>query len=256
MLKLSVITINLNNLPGLNRTMDSVFQQSWKDFEYIIMDGGSTDGSRELIEENARKLSYWVSEKDKGIYCAMNSGIEQAKGEYLLFLNSGDELADDAVLKNIVPFLSGEDLVYGNIIFVKPDDTTYNSSFPPKLSFDFFADFTLAHPGTFIKTEVIKRLGLYDESLKICADWKFFMEAVFKENVSYKMVDQIISKFYLDGISSQDAFQMIIKKERDGVLLKEYPAFWEMYRELKQLRQLKNSWVVRSSLKAGLIKRN
>jgi glycosyltransferase involved in cell wall biosynthesis len=251
---LSIITVNLNNKTGLQRTMDSVFQQTFTDFEFIIMDGGSTDGSKELIEKSADKLSYWVSEKDKGIYNAMNNGIAQTQGAYILFINSGDELIDKNILSNVVSDLTGEDFIYGNVLFVKPDNSTYNSGFPAKLTFDFFVNYTLAHPATFIKTSLIKAMGGYDETLQICADWKFFMEAVFKRNVSYKMINKIIAKFYLDGISSHEANATLISSERESVLQKEFPAFLEMYNELKDLRKLKNNWLVRSSIKTGLIK--
>ena len=88
---ISIITINFNDKIGLQRTFDSVFAQDFNDFEYIVIDGGSNDGSKELIEENTDKISYWISEPDKGIYNAMNKGIKVANGEYLLFLNSGDK---------------------------------------------------------------------------------------------------------------------------------------------------------------------
>src|SRR5215213_3812369 len=95
----SIISINLNNAEGLQKTFDSVFNQTFTDFEYIIIDGGSSDGSEEIIKENADKFSYWVSEKDDGIYDAMNKGIAKATGDYLLFLNSGDHLLDSSILQ-------------------------------------------------------------------------------------------------------------------------------------------------------------
>lgn len=85
-MKLSVITINYNNAEGLAKTMDSVFRQRFSDFEYIVIDGGSTDGSKDLIVNNQDKIAYWCSEKDSGIYNAMNKGIREASGEYLLFI--------------------------------------------------------------------------------------------------------------------------------------------------------------------------
>jgi glycosyltransferase involved in cell wall biosynthesis len=90
--KLSIITINYNNLEGLQRTVESVVNQTWQEFEYIVIDGGSTDGSADFIESQSETIDYWVSEPDKGIYNAMNKGIAKASGEYLLFLNSGDHL--------------------------------------------------------------------------------------------------------------------------------------------------------------------
>src|SRR5690242_21925905 len=97
-LKLSIITVNFNNAAGLQRTMDSAFHQTFTDYEYVIIDGGSTDGSKDLIKNHANKLVYWVSEKDNGVYQAMNKGIVRAKGDYLLFLNSGDYLLHERIL--------------------------------------------------------------------------------------------------------------------------------------------------------------
>ena len=98
--ELSIITINLNNCAGLQKTLDSVFAQTFTDYEYLVIDGGSTDGSAELIKKQENKFVYCVSEKDNGIYHAMNKGIRKATGDYLLFLNSGDYLVNDEVLSN------------------------------------------------------------------------------------------------------------------------------------------------------------
>ena len=100
-MKLSIITINYNNKNGLQKTIDSVISQTFKDFEWIIIDGGSTDGSKELIEKYSQHITYWVSEPDKGIYNAMNKGIKVAKGEYLFFLNSGDYLVQPNTINQI-----------------------------------------------------------------------------------------------------------------------------------------------------------
>ena len=97
-----IITINYNDAAGLKKTIDSVINQTYTEFEYIIIDGGSSDSSLQIIKENANQINYWVSETDKGIYNAMNKGIEAAKGEYLLFLNSGDYLLDSLVLKKVI----------------------------------------------------------------------------------------------------------------------------------------------------------
>ena len=101
MSKISIITINYNDLKGLQKTFNSVVNQSNKDFEYIVIDGGSSDGGKEFLEQNSDKLAYWISEKDSGVYNAMNKGIKAAKGEYLLFLNSGDFLVDDNVIEKV-----------------------------------------------------------------------------------------------------------------------------------------------------------
>ena len=113
---ITIITINFNNQNGLQKTMDSVFRQTNKDFQYIVIDGGSSDGSKELIERNQSKINHWVSEPDNGIYHAMNKGIEKATGEYLLFLNSGDELINELVVEKVTPLLHTEDIISGNLI--------------------------------------------------------------------------------------------------------------------------------------------
>ena len=111
--KLSIITINLNNAAGLRKTIESVVNQTFTDYEYLIIDGGSTDGSVEVIKEFADKITYWVSEPDKGIYNAMNKGILKARGEYLQFLNSGDWLVDNEVLFRVFSLNHFEDILYG-----------------------------------------------------------------------------------------------------------------------------------------------
>ena len=121
-MKLSIITVNLNNRDGLQKTIDSVICQTFRDFEWIVIDGGSTDGSKELIEQYADHFAYWVSEPDKGIYNAMNKGIKVAKGEYLQFLNSGDSLWNETTLQGVVPFFSGTtDIFYGDVAIMKED---------------------------------------------------------------------------------------------------------------------------------------
>ena len=112
-MKLSIITVNLNNMEGLQKTCDSIISQTFKNFEWIVIDGGSADGSKELIEEYGSNISYWVSEPDKGIYNAMNKGIKVAKGEYLYFLNSGDYLFDSNALSDVFLDNPKEDIVYG-----------------------------------------------------------------------------------------------------------------------------------------------
>jgi glycosyltransferase involved in cell wall biosynthesis len=114
--KLSIITINYNDVLGLKRTLESVTGQIYSNFEYIVINGGSTDGSKELLEKYTDKISYWVSEPDQGIYHAMNKGIEKASGEYLLFMNSGDLFYNSGILKEVVDHISKYDLIYFDIL--------------------------------------------------------------------------------------------------------------------------------------------
>ena len=120
-MRLSIITVNYNNCMGLQRTMDSVIAQSFEDYEWLVIDGGSSDGSRELIEQNAEHFTYWVSEPDHGVYHAMNKGIAKAKGDYMCFLNSGDVYADAHVLERVFDYPLGQDLVFGDWYLQYPD---------------------------------------------------------------------------------------------------------------------------------------
>jgi len=257
--KLSIITINLNNATGLQRTMESVFQQTFTDFEYIIMDGGSTDGSRELMEKNAGKLSYWVSEKDRGIYNAMNNGIAHAKGEYVLFINSGDYLINADILQEVVSELDGTGIIYGNVFLVIKPEKSWTGHYPGTLSFHHFVDSSLPHPASFIQRGLFDKVGFYDEKMKIIADWKFFLDAICRFNVSYKHIDKTISVYDHNGLSSMPENQEGIQNEKRAVLENQYPLFMNDIAELKQLRAFRNNPLIskfESFMKAvGLIKR-
>ena len=200
--KLSIITINYNNLEGLKRTVESVVNQTWQEFEYIIIDGGSTDGSATYIKSQKEHFDYWVSEPDKGIYNAMNKGIAKATGEYLLFLNSGDHFYNNEVLQVNHKHIAGYDLVYFDLEMIGVN-LTKTVSLPNNLRFSDMFFQTLPHPSTFIKKELFTIVGLYDESLKIVSDWKFFILALFKHKCSYKKVEVTVATFYLGGLSSQ-----------------------------------------------------
>ena len=194
MRKLSIITINYNNLEGLKKTFESVFMQTYQDFEYIVIDGGSTDGSKEYIAENADKINYWVSEPDKGVYHAMNKGIVKASGEYLLFINSGDELFENSTIEKIISDLHTVDIIAGSLNFIS-DKNNYIGYAQEQVSFLYMYHNTIWHPSTFIKKEAFETTDFYDEKMRICSDWKWFILATFKNKKSYKKIDTTIAKF-------------------------------------------------------------
>ncbi len=224
--KLSIITINYNNKEGLEKTIKSVVNQTHKDIEYVVIDGGSTDGSKELIEQHKQSITYWVSERDKGIYHAMNKGIHAATGEYLLFLNSGDYLSSDNIISDIDSELVNEDIIYGNWIQYYNSGVTKEEVFPDTITFDFLAfRYTMPHQASFIKKSLMLEAGLYDERLKIKSDWKFFLVAIFKYRCSVKHINHFISYYNKDGLSFNDWFKQdsIQKKETRQILEEEYP---------------------------------
>jgi len=173
-MKLSIITINYNNLEGLKRTYESVVSQTCQDFEWIIIDGGSTDGSKEFIEEHQDKFAYWCSEPDKGVYNAMNKGIAKATGEYLNFMNSGDCFYDEHTLEKVFSQELMADLVYGDWIRVYPDHEEYKAA-PPKAFYATVFFDNVCHQAMFVKANVLRNKG-YDDDMHILADWKRWIE--------------------------------------------------------------------------------
>ena len=232
-MKLSVITVNYNDRNGLLSTIQSVVGQSFKDYEYIIIDGGSTDGSVEVIRQNEEYITYWVSESDNGIYDAMNKAIKVASGDYCIFMNSGDCFFTNDVVEKVLPLLDGTDIVYGNTHYT--DGKIRYSKEEPDL-FSFFYVSCWCHQSTFIKTELLKKY-LYDDSLRIVADWKFLLQTVIKDNCSYKAINLNISLYDATGISSTN--KELYDKER-AIVLKEM--FTDRYVEDYQRLVYGHTW--------------
>jgi glycosyltransferase involved in cell wall biosynthesis len=252
-LKLSIVTVNLNNSAGLKLTLDSVTSQTYKDFEYIVIDGGSKDDSLSLLEKYRDQINYCISEPDSGVYQAMNKGIKKATGEYLLFLNSGDHLANEHLIAEIVSELTEIDIIYGNLFLIENEAKSWTAVYPPVLSFQHFMEGSLPHPGSFIKRSVFDRVGFYDETLKIVSDWKFFMDAICRHNVSYRHIDKTIAIFYLNGLSSLATNESKLQSEKKVILKKDYPMFIENSNELVKLRALKKNKLVTNFIKVANI---
>lgn len=242
---LSIITVNLNNLEGLKKTMQSVFEQKFTDYEYIVIDGGSSDGSKEWIAQHADKLSYWVSEKDNGIYNAMNKGINATNGNYIFFLNSGDRLVSNNILDEVCTHNMEEDIIYGNL-YIEEQGNVWEKKYPSQPSFKYFINDALPHSGgAFIKKSLFKTIGLYNEAVKICADWMFFVDAIFKYNATSKHLPIPVSYFLYNGISAQEKNRALLQEEKITFLKKEFALHYD-YEMLKQEHQLlKNSRMVK-----------
>lgn len=202
-MKLSIITVNFNNRDGLQKTIDSVVSQTFRDFEWIVIDGGSTDGSKELIEQYADHFAYWVSEPDKGIYNAMNKGIKAAKGDYLQFLNSGDWLFTPDTLEQVFNLNRREDIIFGASLVHDPFAGDYILNPDENISAFELLSTSLPHQASFIKHSIFKEIGLYDESYRIVADMKFFYEAIIQKNKSLFHVPFTIVHYDGSGLSNQ-----------------------------------------------------
>lgn len=214
-MKLSVITVCYNNLVGLKATCESVQGQTFRDFEWLVIDGGSTDGTKEYLESLPVKPSYWCSELDHGIYNAMNKGIALAHGDYLLFLNSGDTLYGRQVVQQVVPLLDGADIVYGDAAFCKPKKSRL-VQYPETFTlYHLWKGYTPCHQATFIKASLLKDHGGYDERYRIVADYRKWVEWKLAGK-TYKHIAVTVCNYWLNGISTQQ--QTLHKQEHDAVI--------------------------------------
>jgi glycosyltransferase involved in cell wall biosynthesis len=254
---LSIITINRNNAIGLEKTMRSVICQKCKDFEYIVIDGASTDGSKSVIQRFAQeheRTIKWVSEPDNGIYNAMNKGIGIASGEYVQFLNSGDLLASDDVTERMYESLKNNDIpsiLYGNMLKDMPDGTILRDKCfaGQAISLLGFYTGTLNHSPAYIKKDLFKRYGLYDESFKIVSDWKWYLEAIVFGGEKPVYADIDVTLFDMNGISETN--KELDKKERRQVLeelinpaiLADYDQWTSSIQQMKRLKR--HPWAYR-----------
>ena len=236
---LSIITINYNDANGLQKTLNSSLSQTCTEFEHVIVDGASPDNSVEVIEKYAKEASArsikvtWISEKDKGIYNAMNKGIKMASGEYIEILNAGDILAGDDVVEKMYKALEENnfpELLYGNMIKVSGDGKVIGKSKETPYSFLNYFISTLNHDCAYIKRSLFgeDRYGLYDEELKIVSDWKWYTEAIGLGTVCPVYVDIDVTIFDATGISETNLAK---RDEERAKVLKEItpPAVWEDY---------------------------
>ena len=219
-MKLSIITINYNNAVGLETTILSIVEQSFQDFEYLVIDGGSTDGSVQIIEKYKDKISVSVSEPDSGVYNAMNKGIKMAHGEYLLFINSGDTLFEKDTLQKVFAFPFTTDLVYGDLARTFPDETSDFVPMPDVINTKYLLYGTLTHPTTFIKRNLFDKYGLYREDLKIVSDWAFFLKLMAFTNITRVHIPVTIATFSMDGLSTLNKDKAL--EERKKVIIESF----------------------------------
>lgn len=218
--KISIITVSYNSAKTIEQTILSVINQSYKNIEYIIIDGGSTDGTVDIIKKYADKIAYWVSESDEGIYHAMNKGIDIASGDYIYFLGSDDWLASDFVLVFMVDILILEkvDVLVGNVFTV---DEKYNIQYKSNVKFDehdLNAAYRIPHQGCFIDSKVIKQYK-FDLSYKIAADYNLFLKLYFDKTKVFKYVDYAVAFYSNDGYSSKEDNFIALCNEDYSIML-------------------------------------
>lgn len=227
-MKLSIITINRNNAAGLEKTMLSVAAQTFKDFEYVVIDGASTDGSVEVIKKLEHEFAHlkWVSEPDSGIYNAMNKGLRMASGDYIQILNSADSMAAPEVTGRMLEELEKQgcpSILYGNMVKCFPDGRKMVDKCFAGQEITMLGMYTgtLNHDPAYIRRDLFEKYGYYDESLKIVSDWKWYLQALILGDEKPQYVDLDVTLFDMTGISETN--KELDKKEREAVLEQLFP---------------------------------
>ena len=204
--KISIITVCYNSIATLEKTLQSVQNQDYKHLEYIVVDGGSTDGSIELIKKYDSIVDHFITEPDKGLYDAMNKGVQLATGDFIGIINSDDTFYENTTLSKVASFLKENptiDASIGNIIQHKGDHKvirTYNSKnwYPEKLKIGFMPP----HPSIFFKNELFDKFGLYKLDFKIAADYELITRFFLKEEIEWKFSGITTTSMLMGGVSS------------------------------------------------------
>lgn len=225
-MKISIITVSLNEKDTIETTFSSVLNQTYKDFELIVVDGGSTDGTLEIIDKYKDKISHFISEPDNGIYDAMNKGIDLATGDFLLFLNANDKLYDDNVFQLVADTLNKNPemkLLFGDVEMVSAKESEKRIKYFGNITnyFSLLRD-NICHQSVFYHKSLFENFGKYSAEYRICSDWDFNIKCLVKNKVKAVYLPAIISEFSLDGVSSNFIGSDKFNIERRKLLKKYY----------------------------------
>lgn len=244
MKKLSIITINFNNAAGLKKTLDSIAASSYPNgmVECRVIDGGSTDGSVEIIKQFEHLLDSWVSEADNGIFDAMNKGMRAAEGEYIIFMNSGDWFAEGALSSELLTQLSGA-IFYGDYLLFDGERSIRQKQ-TPEIDFLFLIIRTICHQALFMRTDLCRKYP-FREDLRIIGDWMQLFTIMKKEDPEVVYYPKPICHYDATGLSIQQNEKRLEQREQ---FLREWYSEWEL-RHLRQLGRMRGriwySWVMK-----------
>ena len=214
---ISIITVTFNSASTVRCTFESILSQTYTDIDYIVVDGGSQDGTTEIIKEYEPRFGgrmHWISERDRGIYDAMNKGINMAKGDIIGILNSDDMFEDNSVLEDIAHTFTNTqtDAVFGNLVFVKEDDTnaivrTWEGS--EYKSGAFLKGWHPAHPTFYVRKEIYDRYGNFDISFEVSADFELMLRFIEKERIRTQYINRYIVRMRIGGESTGSIAKII-----------------------------------------------
>ena len=244
--KISIITVSLNSVETIKETIESIISQDYNNIEYIVIDGGSQDGTMEVVRSYTNHISYSVSVIDKGIYDAMNKGIEVATGDIIGILNSDDFYPNSFVISNVTKSFQKYrcDAVYGDLVYVKSRDTSKIKRYWKAGAYNTVKiknGWMLPHPTFFVKKAIYDRYGFYDTDLHSAADYKMILNLLYKQNISVHYIPMILVNMRMGGRSNSSLWNRIRANKEDGVAwtknqLKK-PMFIRFKKPLQKLRQ-------------------
>lgn len=257
--KLTIITINYNNNSGLIKTIESIINQTWSDFEFIIIDGGSTDESLSTIKKYDKHINYWISERDNGVYDAMNKGIQLAKGTFVNFMSSGNYYYTNTILEEIHDkFRNDVGILYGDSSCFNEAGYDRVEKTPSKLTFSHFVTSGINHQASFIKRDLFFKYFLYNTEYKISSKWEFFIYVICKRNEPYEHLQKTICNYDFSGISPIPKKLYIYHQERETIMKKYFSSFYEDFEyyntvidpRIRKVFRIKNNKILWTVLKA------
>lgn len=226
-MKVSIITVCKNVQDTIEETIRSVLSQTYKNIEYIIIDGESTDETLSIIDKYRNKIDYLVSEQDSTMYEAMNKGIKAATGDVLFFLNADDIFYDKLVIENVVDAFSktNADILYGNISTFTENTGEESLKVYSNLDKLYFLEGCICQQAVFYRAEAFKKIGLFDQSFKITGDYEWLLRALIKNRLSSKYINMTIARFRWGGLCNNDKYEKLHREERDRLLNTYYTPF-------------------------------
>lgn len=250
-MKVTIITVTLNSEKYLADCIQSVFKQNYTNIEHIIIDGKSTDNTVSIIKKYDTYISKWISEPDRGMYDAINKGIEMATGDIIGVLNSDDVFASNDVIKNIVNcFVENKtDSVFGDLVFVNPSNIEKITRIwkgMPYRRFRFNYGWMPAHPTFYLKRELIKQYGLYENHYHTAADYEFMARYLYKHRISATYLDQMVVKMRNGGLSNGNLKRRLRANRRDYLAMKKnsipFSFFVSILKPIGKIHQYKNAF--------------
>jgi len=248
-MKLSIITVVYNNERTITDAIESVLGQTYKNIEYIVIDGNSTDGTVDRIAPYHRNIHHFVSEKDKGIYDAMNKGLALATGDVIGILNSDDVYADNGILEEVMHVFQEDpsmDMVYGDLVYVQPDNLTIvvrNWRSTPYYDRYFEDGHVPPHPSLFLRRSVYQQAGLFNTEMKLAADYELMLRVFKKHKFQSRYLPKLFVKMRLGGSTNKSWKNIILGNQE---ILKAWkinnlsaPLLLMPYRMIKRLAQFK-----------------